>query len=123
MTTLKLSDQEKRLLRQQAEAYAFIQDLRDAAIIAGNQDIVRRTEGVELTIERRRQEYPNYFQRYFKAAYARGAKARMDNLNGKRATVQRREAPPKTKERPKLADSKPKKKPKAKPGTRRNRPE
>lgn len=106
----QLSEREKRLLRQQAEAYAFIQDLRDMARFIGNTLVVQRTEGIEETIERRRKEYPTLFQRYFNEAYKRGARERLKALqekkDGQREALSRRQE--KTPKKETKADSKPK---------------
>lgn len=76
---MKLTELEKKLLRQQAEAYAFISDLRRIAII--NQDVkyAHLTEGVDFFIEKRQKEYPIFFKRYFNEALKR---AEFERING-----------------------------------------
>jgi hypothetical protein len=71
-----LAEKEKRLLKQQAEAYAFIYDVRRLAISRGDRAYILKTHGVEDTIEARRKEYPRIFQRYFQAALQRAEKHR-----------------------------------------------
>lgn len=94
----KLSEREKRLLRQQAEAYAFIHDVKEVAQILGTNWVLARMQGIEETIEKRRQEYPRIFQRYFNQARERAAATKAtSNVQGK--DIPRRKA--EEKERPK----------------------
>ena len=87
-----LNEQEKKLLRQQAEAYAFIYDLRETALMLGQQWVIQRTNGIEERIARRRKEYPRLFQLYLSKALVRARGAQVKD--GKRKTVPRRETPP-----------------------------
>ncbi len=88
---MSLNEVEKKLLRQQAEAYAFIHDLRETARLAGTRWVLQRTEGIEEKIEKRRQEYPRLFQLYFGKALARAKKAQVTGVQGKAAP--RRQTP------------------------------
>jgi len=127
---MKLTEREKKLLRQQAEAYAFIKDLRDTAIFVGDMMVVKRTEGIEAKIERRRKEYPVAFQRYFNAAFTRGRlerlKATRENKNGEGKEISGRQEEPQEKvveEKKSRQKPKSKKRQSRKPGVRRSKPE
>jgi len=86
----ELPKAQTKLLRQLAEAYAFISDLRESALLVGNRWVLQRTEGIENRVEVRKKEYPIIFQRYFAAA-----KKRVRNLiNVEKPPVQRREEAP-----------------------------
>ena len=110
---MKLSAIEKKLLRQQAEAYAFIHDLRQSARLMGTGWVLRRTEGIDETIAKRREEYPHAFQRFFNEALKRaqekveevpGAKIKTKVTDGQGRPVPRREKrPPKKKEKEKVS--------------------
>ena len=98
---------EKKLLKQQAEAYAFIYDLRKMALYTGNRFILERTVGIDETIAKRRVEYPRLFQRYFNAA-SKKAQATIsggaeEGTDGKRKMVSRRKEKP-SKEKKKAKD-------------------
>lgn len=81
---------EKKLLRQQAEAYAFIHDLREMAIRTGTRWVLQRTEGIEERIEERRREYPRLFQLYFGKALARAKKAQVAGTQEKATPKQQK---------------------------------
>lgn len=87
---MRLTESEKRLLRQQAEAYAFIYDVRKFAIERGDGVYIRMTAGIEDKIKLRREEYPGTFQRYFKEALFKGMKAKQEQ-DGKREDAKRRQ--------------------------------
>jgi hypothetical protein len=96
-----VTENEKKLLRQQAEAYAFIHDLRRTAVLNGDGRYVRLTEGIDERIKLRQQQYPTVFKRYFNEALKRGEKERIRNTtrnnappvkeDGKRKDIQKRE--------------------------------
>jgi hypothetical protein len=95
-----MTDKEKKLLRQQAEAYAFIYDLRRTALLLGDTRYILRTEGIDASIEKRQQEYPTAFKRYFNEALKRAEADRAKSAtlkvqpvkeNGKRKSVPKRE--------------------------------
>jgi hypothetical protein len=95
-----MTEKEKKLLRQQAEAYAFIHDLRRVAITLGDRRYILLTEGIDKRIEKRKQEYPSLFQRYFNQALRRAEDTRVETVikhnqpveeNGERESVQKRE--------------------------------
>lgn len=82
-----MTENEKKLLRQQAEAYAFIHDLRRTALANGDGRYIRLTEGIEHRVVLRQQQYPTLFKRYFNEALKRADAERMK-------TVSRSNAPP-----------------------------
>lgn len=95
-----MTETEKKLLRQQAEAYAFIHDLRRTAVLIGDVRYIRLTEGIDARVAKRQQEYPTLFKRYFNDALKKAeesrAKASEPKLNpvkenGKRESVSQRE--------------------------------
>lgn len=86
-----MNSNEKKLLRQQAEAYAFIHDLRKTALRTGTHWVLQRTEGIEEKIKKRKQEYPRLFQLYFGKALTRAKKTQV--ISGQRKAVSRRQAP------------------------------
>ena len=101
MTTL-----EKKLLRQQAEAYAFIYDMRRTAVMGRDIKYVRLTEGIDSRIEKRQKEYPTLFKRYFNESLKKAntkrisdvtSETKVPNIDVKRKKATgRKEAPKKT---------------------------
>lgn len=109
-----MTDNEKKLLRQQAEAYAFVYDLRRTALANGDGRYIRLTEGVDSYISKRQKEYPTLFKRYFNEALKRADVERMKAVtknnvppvveNGERKKITQREtkAQEKSKEKDRL---------------------
>jgi hypothetical protein len=100
---MKLTNQEKKLLRQQAEAYAFIYDLRRTAIMKQDITYVRLTEGIDTRVAKRQKEYPTLFKRYFNEALKRAESDRMSGLKAiqkvpVKTYVKREETPRREKE-------------------------
>lgn len=83
-----MTETEKKLLRQQAEAYAFIHNLRRTALVMGDKRYIRLTEGIDARISKRQKEYPTLFKRYFNGAIRRaeqstgGAEENIDSGKG-----------------------------------------
>lgn len=80
---MKLTKQEKKLLRQQAEALAFIYNLRQYAISLGDRAYILMTKGIDEVIQRRRDTYPKVFQRYFTVALKNNEQREENNGEGK----------------------------------------
>lgn len=72
-----MTDNEKKLLRQQAEALAFVHDLRRTALANGDGRYIRLTEGIDSRVKMRQQQYPTLFKRYFNEALKRADAERM----------------------------------------------
>lgn len=77
---MSLSSVERQLIKRLAEAYAFINDLRETGLRIGNALIVQRTEGIEKQVEKCKAEFPRLFQRYYSAALRRADEDRRSRL-------------------------------------------
>jgi len=88
-----MTEPEKKLLRQQAEAYAFIHNLRKTAITLADSRYIRMTEGIEATITLRQAQYPTMFKRYFNAALKKAEKSVvvLSRSDGKRKEIPQRQ--------------------------------
>lgn len=107
----KLTKTEEKLLRQQAEAYAFIRDLREAAAVVGDLWVIRKTEGIDEKIKRRKEEYPELFQHFYDEAVQRARQIVNQTItveHGKGEEVPRRKE--EAKRRPSKGTKKPKRK-------------
>ena len=121
---MAITTEERKLLKQLAEAYAFIYDLREMSKYLGSTGtlIHNRTRGIEESIARRREEYPSLFQRYFNAASRRAqgafnstkATGKTDG-KGKKVPRRQKETPKKTMPQPTRATKKPPKRAAKKP--------
>jgi hypothetical protein len=96
-----MTKEERLLLKHLAETHAFIQDLRILAIARVDPIYIKKTSGIEETIEAYKKKYPGVYIRYFKGATKR-ANNNNDNIikNGqtKKSSGRKKE---KRKEKPK----------------------
>lgn len=59
------------VLKRLAEAYAYIKELREAAIQRGDAFYINSTEGIEEQITRMEKESPRAFKRHYRKALER----------------------------------------------------
>lgn len=85
----------RRLLKQLAEAYAFILDVRRLAIERADGLLLKKTRGIEEKVEELRKQYPRRFKRYLTNA---DKKAKAIH-SGQRKAVPRRKKAPQEKEK------------------------
>lgn len=96
-----MNKNERLLLKHLAETHAFIYDLRQLAISRVDAVYIRKTSGIEETIDTYKSKYPRVYTRFFKQAVKKAS----EDVNGKKTNMEGRkeskkeEAPQQTKDR------------------------